>query len=402
MNGSRQAAAAIPSLWLLGIASGLSPFGMAIIVPSMGSLAREFSTNFADVQFVVSAYLFGLAIAQPLSGYLCDRYGRRIVMLTGFTLFTLTSLACAFADTLSLLILARFLQAAGVSVGTVASRAILRDTRSGEEMAEAMSYIAAAMGVAPVIAPVLGGVLDTTIGYRAVFIVSALFGAAVLLRMRQHLEETLPARSPRPRLADWFRNYGTLLRSPQFVGYTLIFGFVQGSFFAFLAIGAPYFESAYGVDARTFGFVWGFLAVVYVAGATLGARMTAKIGTDRTMAIGIWLNLLAGVALLLVGSSDGVAAAALLVPFAVLMALAGITTPGAMAGAVRFHPEIAGTASGLSSALGLVIGGGFTIVSGSLYDGTVAPVVRLIVGATIAALTSWALARLRQPRPHTG
>lgn len=419
MNSEYQpAAASVPSVWLLGVASSLSPFGMAIVVPAMASIVVQFSAEFTQAQFVISAYLFGLAVTQPVSGYLCDRFGRRPVMLTGFIVFTLASLACALAESLAGLVTWRFLQAAGVSVGTVASRAILRDTRSSEKTAEAMSYIAAAMGIAPVIAPILGGLLDAGVGYRSIFIVSAVIGAIVFVGMFLHLSETLVSKTPvsetpvsktpvsktldssataRPDILAWIRNYGVLLKSPHFVGNTLIYGFVQGAFFCFLAVGAPYFESAYGMDSRAFGLVWGAMAVVYVIGATVGARLTAAIGTDRTMAFGIWINVAAGLLLLLVGSGSEPAAWALLTPLALLMALAGITTPGALAGAVSHHPTMAGTASGLSSAIGLVLGGSFTVVSGSLYAGNITPVVQLIGFACVAAAASWRLARVGLP-----
>ena len=96
-----------PSLALLGIASGLSPFGMAIIVPAVHTLSTKFDAEFSAVQFVVSAYLFGLAAAQPVMGYFCDRIGRRPVMLAGFTVFVAASLLCAFAETLNQLIALR-------------------------------------------------------------------------------------------------------------------------------------------------------------------------------------------------------------------------------------------------------------------------------------------------------
>ena len=141
-------------LLLLSVASALSPFGMVVLVPTLNEFARAYGVDYAAIQFLISSYLFGLAAAQPFSGILCDRLGRRPVLLLGFAFFTLASLACAVVGSLPGLVVLRFLQAVGVSVGTVASRAIVRDTHDEEGTARAMAYIAAAMGVAPVIAPV--------------------------------------------------------------------------------------------------------------------------------------------------------------------------------------------------------------------------------------------------------
>lgn len=392
----------VPSVTLLGVASGLSVFGMAIVVPSMNSIAQEFNADFAQVQFIISAYLFGLGIAQPVSGFLADRFGRRPTMLTGFALFSLASVFCLLASSLDQLIFARFCQALGVSVGTVASRAILRDTRDHEKMTEAMSYIAAAMGVAPIIAPIIGGFLDTTFGFRSAFVVTAIMGVMVLLAMYWRLSETLAEQLPLPNWPELKSRYGDLLKSPQFVGYTLIYGFQQGAFFAFLSVGAPYFEITYGLGAEFFGFIWGALALAYVSGATLGGRLTPVIGAEQVMRISLLAALLIGIYIMIVAVTAELTPAMILIPLVLLMLPSGGATPGSMAGAVRYFPESAGTAAGLSSAFGLLIGGSFTIVSGALYTGGFASVAGLILFACIGSLACWWLLASRPltKQPH--
>ena len=382
----------IPSVLLLGLASSLSVFGMAIVMPSVNSIAMAFDATIASAQFVISAYLFGLAIAQPASGVLCDRFGRRPVMLGGFALFTAASLLCAAADSLLLLILARFLQAVGVSVGTVTSRAILRDTRDGDRLAQAMSYIAAAMGLAPVVAPAIGGFIDSMMGYRVIFIVTAGLGCAVLFSMRRHLGETLSREHVPPNWLTLRSSYRLLLTSPQFLGFTLIYGFKQGTLFCFLAIGAAYFDSAYGMDAKTFGALWSMMAMTYVLGASLGARFTPSLGSDRIMKVSVWALFATGFLMLFIAAQEAPPALLILSALAILMFFAGSGTPPAMAGAIRHHPNMAGTASGLSSAIGLIVGGCFTMASGALYDGGFAPAALLMFAATSASAASWMLA----------
>lgn len=385
----------IPSVMLLGVASGLSVFGMSIVVPSTNSIAEHFDAGFASVQFVISAYLFGLALAQPISGILCDRFGRRPVMLSGFVLFTLASLVCIVAPTLSSLVFARFLQAVGVSVGAVTARAVLRDTRDGEKMAEAMSYISAIMGVAPVLAPLFGGFLDSYAGFRSSFLVTAAMGAIVLTAMHVRLSETLSRDHVPPGWRELIRNYRVLLTSPQFVGNTLIYGFKQGAFFCFLAVGAPFFLTNFGMDAKSFGMLWGLLAMAYVGGATLGAKLTPRIGTHQVMRLSIWSTLGAGILMFGVANVESLTPVLLLLPMVILMVFAGSGTPGAQAGAVAPHPTMAGTASGLSNAVGLVVGGSFTVISGALYNGEFRPIGMLIFTATLAAAMSWMLANYR-------
>ncbi len=393
----------VPSVWLLGVASGLSPFGMAIVVPALGSVSERFSADFLSVQFLVSAYLLGLSIAQPACGFLCDRYGRRPIMLVGFLVFVAASLLCAVAPTLELLIAARFVQAAGVSVGTVASRAILRDTRSADKVAEGMSYIAATMGLAPVVAPIAGGVLDSATGYAWIFVFSAAMGLLVLVNMLMHLSETLPQGTPQPRWRDWLVSYGELLRSKKFVGSTLVFGFVQGTFFSFMAIGAAHFATAFGYSSSRFGTIWGLMALAYVLGAWIGARTTRAYGTRRVVSVSVLLAVAGGAVLALLNVLGESSPTTILLPLGFLMTLSGSITPGAMAGAIQAHPVIAGTASGLSSAIGLLVGGLFTILAGAVYTGAFGPIALLILGTCLATAASWWLAEqepLSAPMPQ--
>ena len=359
-----------PPLLLLGIASSLSPFGMAVIVPAMNSIALRYDAGLPSVQFVISAYLFGLAAAQPVMGHLCDRFGRRPVMLAGFAVFVFASFACALATSLELLIGARFLQAVGTSAGTVASRAILRDTCDGDDLATGMSYIAAAMGAAPIVAPIMGGLIDTHATLPWVFVATAAIGALVLLSMLLRLPETLPPNSPRPDGRRLFSNYGVLLGSRAFLGNTFLYGFIQGSFFCFLAVGATYFLSTYGMGSQTFGIVWGAMAIAYVIGAAAGAQLTGRIGGSRLIKASVVLSLATATGL--VGLS--------------------LSEPVPMAGAIRPHPDMAGTASGLSSATGLVLSGLFTVGTGLIYTGPFLPVALLVLLACSLAAGGWLLA----------
>jgi DHA1 family bicyclomycin/chloramphenicol resistance-like MFS transporter len=388
-----------PSLLLLSVASGLSPFGMAIVVPAMNSIALHHNAPFSKVQFVMSVYLFGLAIAQPVCGYLCDRIGRRPVMLCGFLVFTVASLLCAAAPTLDLLIVGRFVQAVGVSVGTVASRAILRDCYDRNRMAEAMSYVSAAMGLAPITAPVFGGVLHVGTNYTAIFLGTALMGAVVFIGMARSLVETLPANVEPPRVSVWLRSYRQLLSSRAFVGNTLLFGFVQGGFFSFMAIGSALFATKFNIQPAKFGLLWGLMALNYVLGSTVAAKATPKIGTLAVIKISVWISLLGG-ALVWAGANYGeLTIPKVLFPLGLLMIAAGGITPGAMAGAVANHPMVAGTASGLSSAMGLVVGGSFSIIAGVMYTGDYQPIALLTFIASIAVAACWKLATIRQRAP---
>lgn len=382
-----------PSVWLLGVASGISPFGVTMMVPLLAGMASQFQASFGQVQFIISAYLLGLAAAQPFNGFLCDRFGRRSVMLFGFAVFVFASLAAALVTSLEAIIVLRFIQATGVSVGTVASRAIVRDTRGALGSAEAMSYIAAITGFAPICAPILGGWLGALGGYSFVFLSTAFMGAITWLLMFFNLPETLDRSLAKPLWQDWLKNYRKLLRSPLFLGYSLMFGFVQGSFFAFLAVGAAVFEHDFGIGSSGFGLIWGALAIAYVLGAMLSGRMIRRFGASLVMRTAVLITLASGWGMTLLVFGSGISLPGILIPLAFLMSSAGGVSPGALAGAVNAHPEMAGTSSGLSSALGIFLGGMFTVLAGYFYQGNFMSVAWLVAASTTLTWLSWLIVR---------
>ena len=390
----------IPPIWILGIASGLSPFGMAIVIPALNSISEHFDASFSTVQYVISSYLFGLAIAQPVSGFLCDLYGRRPVMLFGFALFSIASLACAYAVSLEQLVAARFMQAAGVSVGTVASRSILRDVYDRERMGQAMAYIAIAMGIAPVAAPAFGGFMDATGSFEAIFVASAVLGLIIFTKMYLGLSETLPKDIERPEIGTWLNNYAVLLKSRSFVGNTLVFGFVQGSFFCFIAVGALLFLSEFQIGSADFGVLWGGMAVLYVFGAALSARLTPKFGSQKIMSVSVWLGVIAGLVLYITASWRALTVLKVLAPLGMMMLLSGVISPGSLTGAVAEHPTRAGSASGLSSSIGLMLAGMSSMLAGNLYKDDYSVVALLIFFCAIATALSWLLADTGRNRAY--
>lgn len=379
-----------PSLALLSLASSLSPFGMIVVVPTLSSLATKYGVGQGEAQFLIAAYLFGLGVGQPLAGSLSDRHGRRPVILAGFVLFTLASLACWLVTDFNALLGCRLLQALGVSVGTVGSRAIVRDTHDALGAVRALAWIGAAMGVAPVVGPLAGGLMSAIAGPQSVFLVSALLGLGVTGAMALRLTETrqAPVAAVEPR--SWLASYGELLGSRVFLGYTLMYAFMQGCFFAFLAVAAAVFAEHLGLDEARFGAIWGAMGLIYVVGAAAGGRFTGRFGVRRVLLVSTGLIVFSGLSLLLDVAVSGVTLAGLLVPLTALMLAAGIQTPLAVAGAVNTRPDIAGTAAGLSSSVALVLSGSFSIAAGFLYAGDFLPVAALIAGSSaMAILTYW-------------
>lgn len=382
-------AAPVPRAWilLLGLASGLSAFGMASIVPAIPALVSVLHADFGALQFVVSAYLLGLGLAQPVQGVLSDRFGRRPVLLAGFAVFALASIAATFATSLAALVAARFVQALGVSVATVTSRAMVRDTHDAEQSAVTLAFITAVMGVAPIVGPVAGGAIVGLAGWRAIFVMHAAIALLLLAWMFFALRETRPAAVAQASFTGLFRGFGTLLRDRGFLSHAMLYGFSSGATFAFFTVAADLFEREFAVTPARFGLLWALLALAYTLGAWTAGYVARRRGAAWVLRTGM---------LIAIASAGACVVAALIpVPSLALYLFAlvgqtgasGMTSPLALAGAVSERPEIAGVASGLSSSLAMLTSMVFAALSGALYTGTgLAPTLLLATGTALSWL----------------
>ena len=382
-----------PSLILLAVVSGTSSFSLAIILPAIPQLAEQYETDLAGAQFLVSAYLFGLALSQPLWGQVTDRIGRRPVVLWGFAVYTAASFAAMVPDDLLSVSALRALQAAGASTGTVVARAAIRDSFSAEDGAHAMSWISIGLGAAPIVAPIIGGSLLLTGSSDGLFIVMGLAGVVLWLLLLLTLPETRAVDAPRPPWSDLLGGYAQLLGSRAFVGYTAVYGLVQGGFFAFLAVGAAVFTDSFDLGPGVFGVVWGFMGVAYVLGAVIGGRLSKTHRRPLLLPNCIVATLGLGVLVLLLDLVLGATPFTVLVPLFFMMTLSGCATPLVMAGAVYQIPHLAGTAAGLSSAAGMTLSGGFTVAAGFFYAGDFTPIAALIALSGALTFASWLLVR---------
>ena len=374
-----------PSNFLLGVASGISPFGMAIVIPTLESFAQLYQAPYSTVQFIISAYLLGLASSMPLVGFLSDKIGRRPVLLSGLVLFVIASIFCSTTDSLNSLIFWRVIQGIGASVGSVMSRAMIRDVSNASETARSLSRVTAIMGISPMIAPVIGGIGYQIFGNpNGIFIITAAIGILVLTAILLLLPETrnaalLESTSKEP----WSDKYRYLLGSKVFVGSSLIYAFTTGAFFAILAVASTVFYNDLGIDSAGFGFIWSGLTILYTVSAFTAGTLSSKYGLMKVLLVGVLLNVIAGLLFYSLVKVFDVTLISVIVPLVIMFFAHGYIVPMSLAQAVSARPEIAGSSSGLSSALGLVIGGMFSVLSGLVFDGRLLPIALIVSASTI-------------------
>jgi DHA1 family bicyclomycin/chloramphenicol resistance-like MFS transporter len=360
-------------------------------------LARALQADWSSVQFIVSVYLLGLGLFQPVQGLLCDRFGRRPVLLGGFILFLAASLLASLATSLLQLVLARFLQAVGVSVATVVTRAIVRDSLEPEPAAVALSFITAVMGVAPVIAPACGGLAAETVGWRGIFWLHAAMALLVFAVLASVLRETRPADTQAMTARDLLGGAAVLIADRGFSGHALTYSFISASGFIFITVGAALYERLFNFSGAEFGLLWSLLAVSYIAGATAAGTLSRRLGRQHARRVGLGINVAATLLFVVAAWLEPPWLGVFSLSLGMLMFANGLVSPLALAAAVEDHPQLAGVAAGLSSSIAMLVSMACAIITGAIYDGTAHGCAVLM--AITCALAWWAIRRADSASP---
>lgn len=338
-------------LLILGALSAFGPLAIDFYLPAFPAMARAFATDVEHVQLSLAAYFVGLAFGQLIYGPLADRYGRRWPLLVGVTLFTLASLACAFAPSLDGLIAARFVQALGGCAGIVVTRAVVRDSCDPVQGAKVFSQLMLVMGLAPILAPLAGGILMNAFGWQSIFVsltvFSALCGIAVALR----LPETLPADAPKHPLSGTLGRYVALFRDREFIAFALAGGVAMAGMFAYIA-GSPFvFIELYGVPAEHYGWLFGSNAAGFILVSQINARLLRLRGPGFWLRRSVWFYFACGATLLAIALAEPDALWPLLIPLFAGLASLGSILPNATACAMARQGQQAGLASALMGSL---------------------------------------------------
>ena len=376
----------VRTILILGALSAFGPLAVDFYLPGFPAMAQAFATDEKHIQLTLAVYFLGLSIGQLVYGPIADRFGRRLPLLVGVGLFTLGSFACAFAPTLEWLIGARFVQALGGCAGMVLSRAIVSDKCDAVGSAKVFSQLMLVMGLAPILAPMLGGLLVNVYGWQSIFIVLTGFSALAALAVALGLPESLPANVPRQPLSGALHQYGRLLKDREFLGHALTGGIAMAGMFAYIA-GSPFiFIKLYGVPAEHFGWLFGSNAAGFILVAQVNARLLTKRDPGFLLARTVWVYLVAGLALLGISALHTEQLWPLLIPLFVCIASLGCIIPNASACAMNGQGARAGSASAMLGFLQFSVAAGAASLVGVLHDGSAMPMAMVIILCGILAV----------------
>jgi DHA1 family bicyclomycin/chloramphenicol resistance-like MFS transporter len=385
---------------LLGAMTALGPLSIDMYLPSLPAIGHDLHASDALTQGTVAAFLAGMAIGQFLYGPASDRLGRKAPAVVGAVVYVLASAGCAMAPSGPLLIAGRFAQALGACSGAVIARAVVRDRFGHVETARMLSLLMLIMGLAPILAPLLGGALLTLGGWRLNFGFMTGYGVllalAVLVALREsRSEETaVHARSEHP-----LRAYLALLSNPRLVGYALAGALNGATLFTYISASPELVIKTYQIPPQAFGWVFGANAIGIIGANQVNRHLLRRHTPDQVLARAS-LAALGFSVLLALAALTGFGERYTILPllFAVLASY-GFMQGNTMAGALNVDPRRAGSISALLGGLSFATGAVSSSLAGSLHDGTPRPMAVIMLVALIgSALAIFGLA-LRKPAP---
>jgi DHA1 family bicyclomycin/chloramphenicol resistance-like MFS transporter len=379
---------------VLGGLTALPPLSMDMYLPALPQVSDALHSNSATVQLTLTACLAGMALGQLLVGPLSDRFGRRRPLLAGMVVYVLATAVCALAPSAPLLVGFRLVQGLAGAAGIVISRAIVRDLYDGVEMARFFSTLMLISGVAPIVAPVIGGQILRLTDWRGVFVVCTAIGVLLTAVVWRSLGETLPPQDRHSgELAGTFGAFRRLLADRAFTGYVAAGSFAFAALFTYVSASSFVIQDVYGASPQTFSLLFGLNSIGIVGmGQLNGKVLVGRVDLDRVLVVGLALITAAGAMLLVFVS--GVFGPASLPEVAaslfVMMASMGLVLPTTNTQALLRTKRNAGAASALIGTSSFLVGAVISPLAGVAGDGTALPMAITIVTCAIVACAAFA------------
>ncbi|MFF7734954.1 Bcr/CflA family efflux MFS transporter [Streptomyces sp. NPDC007984] len=376
--------------FLLGSLTAVPPLAMDMYLPSLPEVTRSLHAPAATVQLTLTACLAGMALGQLVVGPMSDRWGRRRPLLAGLAVFVVATVLCALAPTVELLVALRLAQGLAGAAAIVIARAVVRDLYDGMAMARFFSTLMLISGVAPIVAPLIGGQILRVTDWRGVFAVLTVIGVLIGVLVWTRLPETLaPAERHGGGVGEALRSMRGLLADRSFTGYMLTGGFAFAALFAYISASPFVIQEIYGASPQTFSLLFGVNSVgLVVVGQINGKILVGRVSLDRVLGIGLAIVITAATALLLM--SLGVFGEVGLVPVAaalfVLMSAMGIALPNTQALALMRTKHAAGSASALLGTTSFLIGAVASPLVGVAGEDTALPMAVVQLAAALVAL----------------
>lgn len=372
---------------------GIAPLATDMYVPAFPQVAADLAISATEVQLTLTTFFVGMALGQLIGGPISDQRGRRVPLIASLVVLVLSSLVCAWSPAIGVLLVARSVQGFAGGWAMVIARAVVVDLASGLHLVRSLNVVAGVGGVAPIVGPLLGGVLLMAWPWQASFFVVAGLAALMTVAVVMTVPETLPPeRRHAGGLGQILHATGSVLRRPRFVAYLVVMAFSMGVTFAYVATSAFILQSMNGLSPIQYSLDFALNAVGLAFATLLAGRLAGKVPTRRVIGVGLVATAAAGL-LLLVGAVQGMPLWWALAGFFVLMCAQGLIGPNAGALASHEVPEHPGTGSAVLGFLQWCMAGVIAPIAGLGGDRTAVPMAVIILVLTGVSFGALALTR---------
>ena len=288
MNQENSAKVSFILVVFLGMLTAITPLATDLYLPALPIMPGELNTTASNIQMTIGIMTFGVAVGQLFGGPTSDTMGRKLPLIVGNLLCVISSIICAFAPNIEILLLGRFLQGLTGSVGVVIAKAIARDFASGQELTKLFALLMMVNGLAPVLAPLIGGQLLLFTTWRVIFVILAVF-SAILLAGSLLFRESLPKKK---RVIGGVgvavKNYITLIKDKPFLGQTLIQLFAFGGFFAYISGSSFVYQNIFNLSAQEFSYLFGINSCGIILASAISGRLSNVITSKQLLTFSLW------------------------------------------------------------------------------------------------------------------
>jgi Bcr/CflA subfamily drug resistance transporter len=373
----------LPAIWLIVLLVGLPQLSETVYTPSLPDITSALSTTASMTEYTLTVYLFAFALGTLFWGKLSDKIGRKPCVLAGLVIFLLGCIGCYLSTSIEMLMISRFIQAAGGSIGSVLGQSISRDAYHGPALGKVYATIGSALAIFPAVGPVIGGAIAQQFGWRSIFIFLILFSAVLIVLVLTRLPETHHAEHRKPiSILSVIRR---LLGDKKVLMFGFIVGGCNGISFSYFAEGSFYLIEELGLTPEQYGLSFMVIAAASMISGQVSKKLHDHLASETIMGYGLKV-ILCATALFSLGAYFHPSVVVTILSQMVIMFGVTLSTSNALASALKEYKDCIGTASSLFGFSYYLLISAFTFGMGWLHNGSLLTMPLYFLGIAVAMI----------------
>ncbi|NIK11445.1 multidrug effflux MFS transporter [Alkalibacillus almallahensis] len=384
-------------LLMLGAFTALVPLTIDLYLPAFPEMSGDLGTTASLIQLSLTTSLFGIAFGQLTVGALSDIFGRKKPLIISISIYVIASIVCAIAPNVWVLVVARFVQGFSGAGGIVISRSIIRDLYSGKQLTKMFSLLVLVMGLAPILAPMLGGQILLFTGWRGLFTILSIVGIILTFIAVFRLRESLPQEERSSGgLKSTVQMFTALIKHRRYMGFALIQGFASAAMFSYISGSSFILQDIFNLSPQVYAMLFGMNAVGFISMSQVVGRYSGVFSEEKLLAAGFVVAITGGSTLVTASLIDG-GLVMVAIGFFCLTSSTGLINPTSLSLAMQTQDKNAGSASALLGLFQFVFGGLAAPLVGLFGTDVILPLATIVLTSQIFLVVSY-LAFVKQSK----